>query len=121
MSKSKLGSEHIIARSYDADNESLKVTLLGAEIELNAKDGDSVLTLPETKVIDSEGVYDATGINKIAVYGPALISISPSVEGNTWFNVSTPQAQVVEICAMRIKVDRAGGSTAPLYVVTKSV
>ena len=117
----KIGSEHVITRSYDEENQSLKVSLVGAEIELNGRDGDSVLALPETKVIDSEGVYDATGISKISVYGPAQISVSPVAEGDVWFYVTANQVQIVEICAIRIKVDRAGGSTAPLYVVTKSV
>ena len=115
----KIGSEHVITRSYDQENESLKVSLVGAEIELSAKDGDSVLVIPETKVITDSAIYDAKEISKVCLYGPANVFVSPQEEGEHWYNISAESLVVKEICAVRIKVEPT--STTPVYLVTKSV
>lgn len=122
MAKSKIGSEHAIVRAYDADNEALKVSLLNAEIELSAHDGDSVLAIPETKVITEPGVYDISNVSKISLFDKTpnestiIVEISPSETEDVWF-VIILAINPLDVCAKRLRVN----ADRPFHIVTKSL
>lgn len=119
--RSKLDQTHIAQMTFDEDSRSMKVKITDTEMsmELNADDGDSVLSKPvklvasamECKAEDNGKdvipALDCSNLREIHVsiegLGSVDVLVSPQDSGDFFYTVGHSDA-ILKICARRIKV-----------------
>lgn len=137
MSTTKLTGELILRQVYDPASESLKMSQATAtemSIELNAADGDNVLTKPDNALIEVADVaYPCIGMRSAQLYieagaaATAKIQVSPVDSGNLWIDVASSSVAndvtelkattVTTICARRIRVTTVAGIPSVKLVI----
>lgn len=100
---------HIWQSIYDEDTETIKVELLPLELAINldAEDGDSVLSMPQSSIL-TEGEADCKRVKTICLYGSGTVSVSPSDSGEDFQVLSVTELVPKAICARRIKLVGSG-------------
>lgn len=110
--RSKFSGDQILGFVFDEEKQSLQ-TSLDAEfaIELDHKDGDSVLSILPTLELSENQEKPCIGINNIVLYvkqGSAKVEVSPTSEGDIFFHLceSTGPGMLKPqlICAKRIRL-----------------
>lgn len=114
--RSKFSGDQILGFVFDEEKQSLQ-TSLDAEfaIELDHKDGDSVLSILPTLELSENQEKPCIGINNIVLYvkqGSAKVLISPLEEGELFFELPIQHLEKKSICAKRIKLELAEDSEA---------
>lgn len=108
MAKSKMDPVHMLQESYDEGTQAFNMQLKNLEIaiELNAEDGDSVLTQPrmlELKV-EAGDVIECSKFTKICALGGSPI-IKAIMSDNIEIDLfSLPEKTIVPICLPKIKI-----------------
>lgn len=128
--KNKYNSEYCIRQSYDEEAKALKTIPseeMAFHIELDHKDGDSVVSVP-THIHSKELLVpiNIEEVRKISVYckeGSVKVEISPSPDENYWIQIANLFAgesmENREVTACRVRMKRDGVETEA-YLVGRS-
>ena len=106
---SKADPIQIARRVFDEESDSNRVKLVETEmaIELSAEDGDSVLAV-HTSLVLQEGIHSVAGMKTLCLYGSATLSVSPHDEGEEFYSISPAETEPKTICARRLKIEGTG-------------
>jgi len=112
MAGSKLDFQQIIKLAYDEASGGLKTTPSSATvfaIELDANDGDSVLSVHSSQVVvQASGEVSCVGMKSVCLYGTGTVSVSPEDSAGTFYDLSLTELVPANICARRIKIVGTG-------------
>lgn len=137
MSTTKLTGELILRQVYDPASESLKMSQAVATemaIELNAADGDNVLTKPDNALIVAvDTPTSCVGMRSAQLYieagaaAGAKMQVSPVDSGDVWMDVTSGSivndtvdlkaTTVATICARRIRATAVTGTPVIKLVI----
>lgn len=128
----KLDFQQVIKNSFDESTDSLKVLLTPTSfaIELDAADGDSVTTKPDSILVSNTTETVCIGIKSVSLYiepqagtHTAKIQISPVDSGSVWMDLASStlsadptnlvSTSILSIVARRIRISVTAGS--PVY------
>jgi len=114
MSTTNLTGELIMRKIYsETDNAIMTIPASSTtfSIELDAADGDNVLTKPDNAVISADGITSCVGMKTLCLYGSATtVEVSPLDSGAVWFTITPASATPMTICARRIQVTGLAGN-----------
>lgn len=103
----ELDSGQVFKRTVDGEHDAVRVIqALNTEmyIELNAEDGDSVMSVPKQIVITEDmGAVSAVRLREISKFGEGG-SVQLSADGVTFYPMSMDVLLAYPICAVQIKV-----------------
>ena len=112
-----LTAEHVLREAWDEVNLAIKTVPANTtsfSIELDASDGDNVLTKPDNNVLSADGTISIVGMKTLCLFGTVTtLEISPVDTGNTWFTITPTSLSPITICARRL---RATGLTGNIVV-----
>lgn len=98
--------EQVLKRAWDVETDSLKVIQsehTAFEVELNAEDGDSVLSLAECATLSlHDAPIDCRRMRRAKLYGNAKVMVSPLDDGDVFMELV--MVDVMNICAKRVKL-----------------
>lgn len=102
-----LTGEHVLKQSWSVEDEALKIIPAANtqfSIELSHEDGDSVIAIKRSTILEANSTADAKGMSSICLFAEGTLSISPSDEGEDFITIPAAIGQVVAICARRVRV-----------------
>jgi hypothetical protein len=113
MSDHNLTGELVLREAYSAADGAMKMipsSNTTFAIELDAADGDNVLTKPDNGLVDqAAGEVACVGMKTICLYGAATtVEVSPDDTAGTWHVITPVALTPMSICARRIRMTGAG-------------
>jgi hypothetical protein len=72
-------------------------------VELN-KNEDSITCFPASTSME-QGIQSCIGMKTVCLFGEGTVFVSPSDEGDEWFQLTMVQLVPTSICARRIKLE----------------
>jgi hypothetical protein len=102
-----LTGELVLRESWSEVDKALKIIPAANtefSIELSADDGDSVVAIKRSVVVEANTTVDAKGMQQICLYAAGTLSVSPSDSGEDFITIPATVGQVVSICARRVRV-----------------
>ena len=109
-----LTAEHVLREAWDEVNLAIKTVPAGSTtfaIELDAADGDNVLTKPDNAVISTNTTVSVVGMKTLCLYGTVTtLEISPVDSGNDWHVIVPTALTPMTICARRLKTTGLTGN-----------
>jgi len=100
----------VLKRAWDVEADALKIVPsehTQFQIELDAKDGDSVQAVAACVTIsEADGAVACGDMRRCMLYGTGTVQVSPLDEGESFFPLTING--ITEICAKRIKVTGEG-------------
>lgn len=108
MHRSKLDVNQISQYEHDEVNSSKKVTIVNAELdmELNAADGDSIISKKQTQVIQVQNndVLDLSMAEKVCLFGSNGGQLNLIIDNQEIVGYTLSKGVVTPICAVQVKV-----------------
>lgn len=106
---SKADPIQIARMVFDEESQANRVKMVDHEmaIELDAADGDSVIAVNESLVLQ-EGIHSVAGMKTMCKYGSASLSVSPHDEGDEFYTITSVELIPKDICARRLKIEGTG-------------
>lgn len=94
--------------AYDENSKSFNVKLLSNQfaVELNRNE-DSITAYSPSMSIEA-GVVFCADMKMLCLYGEGSVFVSPSDEGEDWFQLTLTQLSPSPICARRVKLEGSG-------------
>lgn len=109
-----MNERQILDAIYDYNNDAIRTVPHQNQqfaISISHKDNDSASVNAVQETV-SEGISSCVGMRRVCLYGgqDARLLVSPSIDGDDFvlLKQNTPSLEVVDICAMRIKVEGQG-------------
>lgn len=102
-----LSGELVLKNAWSVEDRALKIIPSANtefSIELSHEDGDSVIAIKRSVILEANSTADAKGMSSICLYGEGTLSISPSDEGEDFITIPAAIGEVVDICARRVRV-----------------
>lgn len=104
---SLLTGELVLRNAWSETDEAIKIIpVAGTEfsIELDHEDGDSVVSVKRSVIIEANTTVDARGYDSICLYAAGTLSVSPSDSGEDFIAITAAVGATVPICARRVRV-----------------
>jgi hypothetical protein len=119
--RSKLDQTQILQSVYDPENDALRSVLTGTSfaIELDAEDGDSVISKKKTDIIEltlPKTVIDLSMVEKVCLYGCDTALLKILVDNQEVHCYTLTKGNIIEIMAKRVEIDLLDATHALLMV-----
>lgn len=106
--RSKLDVNQIIQHEYDEELSAKRVSIVNADlaIELDANDGDSVVSKKQTQAIQVQNndILDLSMAEKVCLFGSNGAQLNLIIDNQEIVGYTLPKGVVTPICAVQVKV-----------------
>jgi hypothetical protein len=112
MANHTLTGELVLRESFSSADTAIRTipsSNTSFSIELDAADGDNVMTIPKgISVVQADGAVACVGMKTICLYGTGTVEVSPTDAAVDFVTLTIANLTPITICARRVKITGTG-------------
>ena len=100
-----LSGDKVLFHSFSPEDSALVVKIkdLQMSIAVDAAEGDSVISVKRSIIVEPDVIVDVKGLTHVCLYAVGVLEVSPSDEGDDFITISATIGVPVSICARRLR------------------
>ena len=109
-----ISGEHVLRRAWSETDNAVRTVPASSTtfaIELDAADGDNILTKPDNNVVTTDTTVSVVGMKTLCLYGTCTtVEVSPQDSGGTFYTIIPTALTPMTICARRLRTTGLSGA-----------